>query len=343
MKKINSKNPECNIHSKNLTNESYVYMGLDNTFLTFKSVNDIYCLIFTNEEKSIICFDITNDKKVNEIKNAHEFYIINFRHQFDKKEKRDLILSISCYDNNIKLWNINSLECLLNIKNENEGGESLSCFLNNNEYNYIISINYISTSNNSSSLYKINTIDFNGKIIQEMTDYNNRTFFIDSFYDKELKINYIITGNEGYSKSYNFQENKMYHQYFEKDNRGHHSIIIYNDIEIIKLIESSFDGNIRIWNFHSGILLNKITTNNISNAGWLYGICLWNNDYLFVGCYKGIIKVIDLKKGAILKELKEHKEQVICIKNIKIPKFGDCLISQGYGSNGIKLWPIDIS
>ena len=317
MKKINSKNPECNIHSKNLTNESYVYMGLDNTFLTFKSVNDIYSLIFTNEEKSIICFDITNDKKVNEIKNAHEFYIINFRHQFDKKEKRDLILSISCYDNNIKLWNINSLECLLNIRNENEGGESLSCFLNNNEYNYIISINYISTSNNSSSLYKINAIDFNGKVIQEMTDYNNRTFFIDSFYDKELKLNYIITGNEGYSKSYNFQENKMYHQYFEKDNRGHHSIIIYNDIEIIKLIESSFDGNIRIWNFHSGILLNKITTNNISNAGWLYGICLWNNDYLFVGCYKGIIKVIDLKKGAILKELKEHKEQVICIKNIQ--------------------------
>ena len=343
MKKINSKNPECNIHSKNLTNESYVYMGLDNTFLTFKSVNDIYSLIFTNEEKSIICFDITNDKKVNEIKNAHEFYIINFRHQFDKKEKRDLIISISCYDNNIKLWNINSLECLLNIRNENEGGESLSCFLNNNEYNYIISINYISTSNNSSSLYKINAIDFNGKVIQEMTDYNNRTFFIDSFYDKELKLNYIITGNEGYSKSYNFQENKMYHQYFEKDNRGHHSIIIYNDIEIIKLIESSFDGNIRIWNFHSGILLNKITTNNISNAGWLYGICLWNNDYLFVGCYKGIIKVIDLKKGAILKELKEHKEQVICIKNIKIPKVGDCLISQGYGSNGIKLWPIDIS
>ena len=135
MENIKSKNSENIIYHKNLIDESYVYMGLDYTFLTFKSVNDIYSLIFTNEEKSIICFDLENDKKVNEIKNAHEFYIINFRYQFDKKEKRDLIISISCYDNNIKLWNINSLECLLSIKNENEGGESLSRFLNNKENN----------------------------------------------------------------------------------------------------------------------------------------------------------------------------------------------------------------
>ena len=343
MENINPKNQENIIHHKKITNESYVYMGLDNTFLTFKSINDIYFLIFAKEEKSIIFFDIINDKKINEVKNAHEFYIINFRHHFDEKEKRDLIISISCYDNNIKLWNIKTMECLLSIQNENVGGESLSCFLNYNENIYIISITCINSTNNSSSLYKINAVDFNGNVVKEMQDSNNRTFFIDSFYDNKLKTNYIITGNEGYSKSYNYQENEMYHKYFEKDNRGHHSIIIHNDNEIIKLIESSFDGNIRIWNFHSGILLNKIAVNSFSNAGWLYGICLWNNDYLFIGCYKGIIKVIDLKKGVILKELEEYREQVICIKNIKIPNYGDCLLSQGIAKNGIKIWSIDIS
>ena len=47
----------------------------------------------------------------------------------------------------------------------------------------------------------------------------------------------------------------------------------------IQLIESSYDGNIRIWNFDSGIVLNKIKI----SEDRLYGICLWDNDYLFIG------------------------------------------------------------
>ena len=47
---------------------------------------------------------------------------------------------------------------------------------------------------------------------------------------------------------------------------------------ILQLIDSCEDGNIRIWNFHSGIQLNKIRTNN----GCLYGISFWDDDLLFV-------------------------------------------------------------
>ena len=49
---------------------------------------------------------------------------------------------------------------------------------------------------------------------------------------------------------------------------------------MIKLIEYSRKGIIRIWKFYNGELLKKI---NVINKG-LYGICLWNNDNLFVGC-----------------------------------------------------------
>ena len=100
------------------------------------------------------------------------------------------------------------------------------------------------------------------------------------------------------------------------------------------MIESSCDGNIRIWNFHSGYLLNKI---NIIN-GWLYGICLWNNEYLFVGCEDKTIKLIDINNKKIIKILEGHKDHVLTVKLINHPKYGECLISQGAGNDQIKLW-----
>ena len=125
-----------------------------------------------------------------------------------------------------------------------------------------------------------------------------------------------------------------YHKYYDKDNRPHCSIIIYNKDDIIKLIDSCDDGNIRIWNFHTGTHLNRIRVNN----EYIFGICLWDEDYLFVGCKDKIIKLIDLNNGIIIKDLYGHKNNVIAVKKINHPKYGDCLISQGVGCDEIKLW-----
>ena len=69
----------------------------------------------------------------------------------------------------------------------------------------------------------------------------------------------------------------------------------------------------------------------------LYGICLWNNDYLFVGCDDNSIKLIDLKQRKIIKEFYSHNNEVITIKKLIHPKYGECLISQGFDDQ-IKLW-----
>ena len=94
-------------------------------------------------------------------------------------------------------------------------------------------------------------------------------------------------------------------------------------MEIIKLIASCSDGSIRIFNFHSGVLLNKI---NVSNQT-LYGICLWNDNYLFVGCKDGLIKFLEIKKGLYVKSFFGHFEQVLTINKINHPKYGEFLIS----------------
>ena len=324
----NSKNPGNMRFLKNLITDSYSFCYIDNIFIVFRSINNISCLIYTNKNKAIISYDLIDNKKVNIIKNAHNNYITNFRHYLDKYNKRDLIISISCHDNNIKLWNINNWECLHNFVHIYNSGQLFSaCFLKDNNQIYIISGN--SNFNNSEP---IKILEFNGNILKEIENSNDNIFFIDTFYDKYLYKSYIITGNFGFVKSYDYMSNKLYHIYNYNDSRSHNSIIINYIEKDVHLIESNYDGEIRIWNFHSGDLLNIIRV--INN---LYNICLWNNEYLFVGCENGMLKLIKIKNGEIIKNLMGHTKSILTIKKITHPIYKECLISQGKDQR-IILW-----
>ena len=87
--------------------------------------------------------------------------ISNFIHYLDIKKKRDLLISISCFDNNIKLWNINNFECIYNFEKVNEGGRLLSaCFLNFKNNIYIATSNFDNEWIDNTELIKV--FDFNG-------------------------------------------------------------------------------------------------------------------------------------------------------------------------------------
>ena len=185
----------------------------------------------------------------------------------------------------------------------------------------------------------IKIFDFNGKKIKEINDSNERTLFIDTYYDNKSSKIYILTANSKNVKSYDYEKNKIYHIYKDEICSGcHRSIIIYEYDNIIKLIESSQDGIIRIWNYHSGILLQKIYVNDKD----LIGIYLYKNKYLFVGCAEGNMKLIDLNKIKIIKNFENNKSSdfVITIKKIDHPNYGECLITQSIFSNQIKIWII---
>ena len=97
-----------------------------------------------------------------------------------------------------------------------------------------------------------------------------------------------------------------------------------NNNGIVKMIESSFDGHLRIWDFHLGILLEKI---KICCNDWLFGICLWDDDYLFVGCGDKTIKLVELKSRLVTNHLSGSKNKVLTIKSLEHPNYGKCLIS----------------
>ena len=314
-----------------LTKDSYSTYHLYNSFTTFKSINDIFYLIYANKVKSMIIYNLEDKKKINEIKRAHDNYISNFRHYLDNINKRDLVMSISAIDNNIKIWNINNLECLVNIRNINQDGFLYSsCILNDNNKAYIVTSNQ-----NIFNLESIKIFDFNGNKIKEINDSNDSVFCIDSFYDIKYSKSYIVTGNNGYIKSYDFNENKLYHKYMEGNNNDHKNIIIYNRNDIIKLIEGGFDGYVRIWNFHSPLLINKIKSTDNSP---IISLCLWDKNFLFIGSEDAKIKLVDLNRRKIIKTLLGHNKLIINIQIINLPKYGKSIISQGWQHDQIKLW-----
>ena len=308
--------------------QSHFNTAFDNVFTIFKSMDDILYFIFS-EENSIISYNLIDFKKINEIRNAHQKIITNLRNYLDYFNKRDLIMSLSKSDNFLKIWDID-FDCLISIQKVNNIGVLYSaCFLQNSNDIFIITSNL---NYHGDSEY-IKVFDLNGKFKKKINESNKKTYFIDSYYDKKLSKNYIITGNDDFTLSYDFDNNIKYHKYFDKNNdefNNSHISLIINDLEeIIKLIESCFDGNIRIWNFHSGELLDKIHVDDIR----LYGICLWNKNYLFVGSDN--LKLIDLSRGNIIECFKGHCGPVQTIIKIFHPKYGECLISK---SSEIKLW-----
>ena len=158
-------------------------------------------------------------------------------------------MTISHNDNNIRIWNIINWECILNIQDINKSGYLYSaCFLLNNEQIYIISSNF--NLLNTPEMVKI--FDLKGNQIDEIKESNDITYIIESYYDNNCSKNYIITGNLGCIKSYDFNEKKLYYKYYDKNNGTHLSVLIFQKDKITQLIESCFDGNITIWNFHSG-------------------------------------------------------------------------------------------
>ena len=314
-----------------LTKNSYCFNNINNTFTLFNSFNDIIYLVYSTDNKSIISYDLYAQKINIEIKNAHKNYITNFRHCFIKPQKKDLIISLSDLDNHLKLWDANIWECLLVLENiNNQGFLNSACFLNDNNNIYIISSNW-----NFNNTENIKVFNMKGEKVKDINDSNNNTVYIKSYYDiKKLKY-YIITGNDGYIKSYDYYENKIYHKYSQKHmNNSYYCIIIKYFKNILKIIGSCFDGFIRIWNFHSGDILNIISSGNKG----LIGICLWNDNYLFYGTNDQLLKVINIEKGIVQNIFKGLKNNLCTLKKINHSQYGECLVSQGLLNDQIKLW-----
>ena len=322
--------------SSDIVKDSFAGYSYEDSFIVFKSVDNILQLVYATKEKSIISYDLDSKRNIAKKFKAHKNFITNFKFIYDRENNKDIVMSISKKDNNIKIWNANSWELLTDISNTNQNNFLYSaCFLQNENNINIITSNgkNLQALQSNENFENMKLFNLKGELIFEIEDTNDCTYFVDIYYDNNLSKNFIVTGNFNYVKSYDFDSKSLYHKYFENNNGIHPSVIINKIGEKIKLIESCEDGNIRIWGFHSGELIRKIKTENNN----LYGICLWNENFIFVGCKDQSIKLIELKNGLLIKNLKGHKGRIISFKKIIKLDNSEYLFSQGLDGT-IKLW-----
>ena len=304
----------------------------DNIMAVFNSIDDILYVVYSRCV-SIILFNINEQKKQLEIKLSTRINLINY--YFDKVNKRDLLAVSDGLD--ITVWNINTVECLSNIIIPKDLFGDLhkrpkriqTLFFINNKNNIYINIAFPYND------LPMQVYDLEGNKIKKVKINLEQINHMSSFTDKN-KSYFFACGNQ-FVKSFDFEKNEVYKKYiYDKNNDYTHAVI--NDSDTIKkLISCNFNGGIKIWNFHSGQLLNEIEVINHE----ILSFCLWNNDYLFAACVNNPFILVDLKKKAIIGNYGEKEDGAISLKKGINEKCGKCLISLHNKKGKIILWLIN--
>lgn len=317
-------NPKSLTYIKNLTEDSCCPKYNDN-FTIFKSVHNKYLLIYANKQRDLVCYDIEygDSKKIQE---AHSEYITCIRHYINPKSPMDIILSISSYDGNVKLWDAETWNCLFDKKEIYKMGELYSASL------LFISNDFFLITSSDRETEPIKVFGRDKKIIKEFNDSKDNTYFLEIFNDESKLKNYIISCNYKYIKSFDYEKGDIYQKYRDDSNRKctHKCALVLPGDNETKLIGSNDKGIINIWNFHNGEMINKI---NDCEGSSMNELCLWNKQFLFAGADDTSIKLFDLKNGKLVSCLKGNESEIISIKKIKHIKLGECLITQG--KNGV--------
>ena len=313
-------------------------LGLCSTFITFKSINNILTLVYITDDYTIISYDIVQNKQLNIIKNSQKD-ICNLQYCLDNKNKRDLILSQSCY-NNIKIWDINNYKCLLNLKEMelNYVGVSKVCFMNYKDNIYII----LSSTSLSDPICKL--FDLSGKLIKEIK-FDKIINSIITYNDEELSKIYILISTPKMVKSYNYDEDKVYHCYLNIQKSFIYNLIVVNRDRVWEptRLFGNYGNYVIIWNFHTGEMLNNVYFNsNINN------ICLWNNQFLIAitenfNENKSIISLLDISTGKLKKDLISYENcKFEMISKINYSDYGEGLVTLTH-DHKIKLFLTEVN
>ena len=325
----------------------------NSNLIVFKSIFDLVLLVFlAKKNSSIISYNLIDNKKIFEIKDANAC-LNEIKHYLDKNNKRDLVSSISMLHNNVRVWNFNNLECILNI-NFRIGNFFLNlnsiCFLNNDNNIYLIvsSIDLPQTQ-------LIHIYNLRGEKIKEINNDKIRNYFVDTFYDTKFSKNYIIISTNEDIRAFDYKENKIVKHYvpvneqpikvtsiknielnrklnFDDNHiirdvnysKGPLYILVKKCGNITKLIAGMKESTVKIWDFHSTQLLSEIIISKLT----IKSISLWDEENLLIGTGGGL-KLIDLNKN-------KHAKNFLDIVDIawmdicNIPKYGKCLITENY-------------
>jgi len=281
-----------------------------------------------------------DNKKILSLK-GHKNEIFTIRYFINKNNYNINEYLISADDNKIVIiWDINNnynIKYQIDTKYEHTILSCLLIFPHNISENFIITSTFNRSDDNDKSATKIYSLN-NGNFIKYINNTNNNAiYYLLSWYNKNNNKYYIIQFSNLKIVINNLLENELYSELKQEPEDNHLSGFIYNKDNNDYLCSSSDNGFINIWDLYNKNIFKIININECELAH----IIEWNNKYIIVADVNNkSFKIIDIEGNKIICDINgQHIEEVISIKKIYHPIFGESILSASQDKT-IKLWTI---
>lgn len=186
-------------------------------------------------------------------------------------------------------------------------------------------------------------IDKKGSLnsVLEYFDFTNGTSYMLHWYNKKEKTNYVIDLGNNKVVFISLLSGNIVHVFKPEINTWYHSGLIYDDVENDReiLYINTIMSIVFLFDLHKRQAIARIKTS--SQIERLYGMIQWNDNYILIaGATASDIKVIDIKEQKCIGNiLIGHNDDFRCLRKIKHPKFGYCVIT-GSDDYTLKLYKL---
>ena len=318
--------------------------GLNESFDIFKSElnGNNYLIVANKNNNNIDIINIESNKLIKSIKNnPSKFIYIKYFQKIETKKNYLITINIK---NAINIYefseenNFEKINLLLTIITKKEFNNTFNFINSTLIFNIKINsklFDILLVSSRARYMEEYPTLIYNIKNGQELKEIShtkkNMTRFMIPWYNKNDDNYYLIELCEELLIVINILYNNIYAKLDEEKFKSFNTGFVHelNDIDFLFVADSC--GQIQVFNLFSKEICFKIDVRKNKSNIRLYGLILWNYNYLIVNDdnNKSII-VIDLKNKYIIgSTYNEHNDSVRCIKRIRHKKYGECLITGG--------------
>ena len=317
--------------------------GFNDTFEVFISYKDNkeYVVIRNAENNNNLdVFTLLDDKRVATLK-GHNNLITTIRYFINNKDNNEYLISAD-WNHNIIIWDItDNYKIKHRISNFSllryDMWSLLLVFPHNSDNNYFITSSSIPIKNPSYSTTQVYSLA-DGQFIKFIKDEGSCVWYLLSWYNKKNNKYYIIQIASEKILVNNLLEDEIYTEFINERVSPQYSGFLYCKDNNDYLCTSSYIGYVNIWDLYNKNLFKKINTNNSDKICPLFHIIQWNTKYAIVGAFNKSFKIVDLEQEKVVGEIiKAHYEEVVCVKKVYHPTFGESLLTLSRGFK-IKLW-----
>ena len=310
-------------------------------------INDIFEIYYdqnNNNELYLIAPSENYSIKVTRVKDnhliktlvGHTGKISLIRRFTDNINKKDYLIS-SGKKSEVKIWDLSdNFNLLFSLKinySKNTCIYSCALFFSENKGNYLIT-----SSNENSNQDYTKIYDFNTQELIANLDFTNQIeIFYMLLWENESK-NYLIESSIGRVLIHNLETKQLFHILNAANRSTQNSMCLIKNPEINKvdlLCVSTIHGSLDFWDLGSFTL--KFSINYFS--AYFYDIINWYDKYVIVAeKFDSSILIVDLVQRKVITVIKnKNNSYIISLKQIKHPKFGQCLLSSDLNKK-IVLW-----